>query len=336
MQNRFTTFRRGQVWYVEDRESGQQKSLKTRDENEARRIVQAKNDAVKQPLLNIVMAQTYLSAIDPKIITRTWADVFERFCCRTNPATKMRNERVVRTKPMQYLRAKKLIETTADDIFHAIGIGRKSTIIFLHTLHNDALGMGWIPQAILPRKLWPKTKKRQRLAITQSQHELVCETLTDTEWRLYVQLLWFTGASQTDGANLTANNIDWNRMVLSYKRKKLEGRELELPGATLEIGKGLEEILRQLPNSGPLFPKITLMDDRSRACFFWKLCQKLKLPEGVSLHSYRYSWAERAKVNGIPQRWAQSALGHNSKAVHDAYARNAQVICPPIDRPLTN
>jgi hypothetical protein len=51
----------------------------------------------------------------------------------------------------------------------------------------------------------------------------------------------------------------------------------------------------------------------------------------VSLHSYRYSWAERAKVAGIPQRWAQAALGHNSKAVHDAYARNALVVCPPID-----
>jgi integrase len=53
--------------------------------------------------------------------------------------------------------------------------------------------------------------------------------------------------------------------------------------------------------------------------------------EGVSLHSYRYSWAERAKVAGIPQRWAQAALGHNSKAVHNAYARNAHVVCPPID-----
>jgi hypothetical protein len=36
-------------------------------------------------------------------------------------------------------------------------------------------------------------------------------------------------------------------------------------------------------------------------------------------------------VAGIPQRWAQAALGHNSKAVHDAYARNALVFCPPID-----
>jgi integrase len=72
------------------------------------------------------------------------------------------------------------------------------------------------------------------------------------------------------------------------------------------------------------------MDDRSRACLFWKLCKRVKL-EGISLHSYRYSWAERAKVVGIPQGWAQAALGHNSRVVQDACARNAVVVCAPID-----
>lgn len=113
-----------------------------------------------------------------------------------------------------------------------------------------------------------------------------------------------------------------------YDRQKLNGRHL--PPACLVIGKGLEVILRQLPGTGPLFPTITKMDDRSRSCFMWKLCGRLGI-QGVSLHSYLYSWAERAKVAGIPQRWAQAALGHNSKAVHEAYARNAQVVCPAID-----
>lgn len=330
MKNRFTIFRRGTVWYYEDRKTGQQKSLNTRDPEEARKLVQAKNDAVNLPLMNINMAKAYLNAIDPKITTRTWADVMERFCCRSNPASKMRNERVVRTRPMQFLRDKKLIETTADDILTSINMGSTSTIIFLQTLHNDALGMGWIPQAILPRKLWPRTRKKERRAITLEQHKMICNSLSDPEWRLYLGLLWFTGASQTDAANLTSANIDWGRMALSYRRKKLEGRELDLPAACIGIGKGLEEVLRQSPSNGPLFPGITKMNDRSRACFFWKLCKKFKF-EHVSLHSYRYSFAERAKIAGIPARWAMSALGHNSKAVHDAYARNAQVVCPAID-----
>jgi hypothetical protein len=51
----------------------------------------------------------------------------------------------------------------------------------------------------------------------------------------------------------------------------------------------------------------------------------------VTLHSYRYAWAERAKIVGYPERFAQLALGHNSKAVHRAYAKNAQVTLPPLE-----
>lgn len=327
MKNRFTVFRRGTMFYCEDRTTGQQKSLRTRDEAEAQRIVQAKNDAVKLPQMNLVMAKTYLAAQNPKMITRTWADVMERFCNRSNGNTRMRHERVVRTKPMQFLKCKRLIETTADDFFEALKLGSNSTIAFLQTLHNDALGMGWIPSPVLPRKMWPKMQKKNKRAITEAEHVQLLAAVDD-EWHLYFQLLWLVGAAQTDAANLTDANIDWQNRVLKYDRQKLNGRSL--PPACLVIGKGLEEILRQLPSKGPLFPTIAKMDDRSRACFMWKLCKRVGI-KGVSLHSYRYSWAERAKVAGIPQRWAQAALGHNSKAVHDAYARNALVVCPPVD-----
>ena len=52
---------------------------------------------------------------------------------------------------------------------------------------------------------------------------------------------------------------------------------------------------------------------------------------GVSLHNYRHSWSQRAKSCGYPQRFAQEALGHTSRAVHAAYARGAAVICPALD-----
>src|SRR5674476_885595 len=51
---------------------------------------------------------------------------------------------------------------------------------------------------------------------------------------------------------------------------------------------------------------------------------------GVSLHSYRYAWAERALKCGFPERFAQQALGHNSKAVHRAYAKHAEVTVPSL------
>jgi hypothetical protein len=52
---------------------------------------------------------------------------------------------------------------------------------------------------------------------------------------------------------------------------------------------------------------------------------------GVSLHSYRYAWAERAKTCGYPERFAMENLGHGSNAVAHAYAKKAQVMLPSLE-----
>ena len=69
MKDRFILFRRHGIFYYQDRSTGQQKSLQTRDKIEARRMLQAKNDTVHQPMMNLVLARTYLAAQDPKLIT---------------------------------------------------------------------------------------------------------------------------------------------------------------------------------------------------------------------------------------------------------------------------
>jgi len=46
---------------------------------------------------------------------------------------------------------------------------------------------------------------------------------------------------------------------------------------------------------------------------------------------HEYAWAERAKVTGMPERFAQEALGHNSKAVHRAYAKRALMRIPSLE-----
>jgi len=50
--------------------------------------------------MNLVMAKTFLAAKNPKMITYTWAEVLACFCERSNPNTRMRHERVARTKAM--------------------------------------------------------------------------------------------------------------------------------------------------------------------------------------------------------------------------------------------
>jgi hypothetical protein len=43
-----------------DTETGQRSSLKTRNEDEARQLVLAKNQALRQPTLNLHIARAYL------------------------------------------------------------------------------------------------------------------------------------------------------------------------------------------------------------------------------------------------------------------------------------
>ena len=52
----------------------------------------------------------------------------------------------------------------------------------------------------------------------------------------------------------------------------------------------------------------------------------------LALHRYRYDWAERAKTVGYPERFAPEALGHNSKAVHRAYAKRVLMQIPVTGR----
>jgi integrase len=140
-------------------------------------------------------------------------------------------------------------------------------------------------------------------------------------------LLYETGAAQTDAASLTAENIDWTNGILVYHRKKL-GPFSE--PCRLTIGTKLGTLLKSLPSSGDLFPDIKRISANHRPAEFsrrWRVAGVT----AVSLHCYRYAWAQRAKACGYPQRFAQQALGHSSRAVHEFYAQDAVVICPPIE-----
>jgi integrase len=100
--------------------------------------------------------------------------------------------------------------------------------------------------------------------------------------------------------------------------------------ALLHFGPEVAALLQKLPQADPLFPYLRSVRAGDRATEFKQRCRGLGI-EGVSLHSNRYAWAERAKVAGYPERFAQEALGHNSKAVHRAYARRAQVVVPSLE-----
>ena len=125
-------------------------------------------------------------------------------------------------------------------------------------------------------------------------------------------------------ASLTGESVDWQNRVISYRRLKSKSV------CHLHFGDDVAAILDRLPREGPLFPRLAPMHEKHRAKEFHRRIRGLGI-KGISLHSYRYAWAERAKTCGYPERFAQEALGHNSKAVHRAYAKNAAVLLPSLE-----
>ena len=230
----------------------------------------------------------------------------------------------MRSAPFLHLKPKKLVETTADDLRLVLSSGGASTNLFLRCLHNLALGMGWLPTAIIPPKLWPESKRKEKRAITIQEHERILESEQNTERRNFYRLLWEIGSAQSDAAVMTTKNIDWSNRVLTYQRQKTG------EWACIQIGKRLEALLRSLPSKGYLFPRISQTTAGERSSEFCRRCRVAGI-SGVSLHSYRYAWAQRARANGYPIRWAQNALGHNSRAVHLAYALGVVPVCPSLE-----
>lgn len=131
------------------------------------------------------------------------------------------------------------------------------------------------------------------------------------------------GGSQGDIASLKGEDVDWTQGTVSFTRKKTG-----VP-VIVHLGRDAQDIFKDLPSEGPLFPYLSRVRAGDRATEFGQRCRLLGI-KGVTLHSYRYAWAERAKVAGYPERFAQEALGHNSKAVHRAYAKRALMKIPSL------
>ncbi|HEX9783843.1 MAG TPA: tyrosine-type recombinase/integrase, partial [Opitutaceae bacterium] len=209
-------------------------------------------------------------------------------------------------------------------LLEAIEAGSVSKNIFLRRLHNFALDMAWLPWPVLAKKRWPQIRFKEKRAVTWEEHSAIVAAENNPERRAYYECCWHLGAAQSDIANLTAEDIDWQSRVVSLCRQKTG------TPCIIRFGAELEAILRALPQTGPLFPNHRTKRETHRAREFARACNRLSIA-GITLHSYRYAWAERAKTCGYRERFAQETLGHNSKAVHRADARKAQVLIPALE-----
>jgi integrase len=338
MKTRYRLICRGTrngAYYCVDTKTGKRTSLGTTNADDARQIIEAKNNAERQPVLNLQIAKAYLAATDQSYVKRTWAEVMAEFVKIKTGSNRTRSERAIEDKAFDSIRDLQLLETRAEHFLKVLGNGLVSTNNYLRRFHNFAVDMGWLPWPVLPKRQWPPIRYNEKRAITQEEHEVILSRESNVEIRAFLWCCWYLGGSQSDVARLRAEDVDWQNQVVSFFRSKTHTAQI------VRMGEALTKVLSNLPQSGLLFPRLAAMDEKHRASLFQRACRRVKIT-GISLHSYRYAWAERAKCAGYPERFAQEALGHSSKAVHRAYAKKAQVVLPALEEyerkivPLSN
>ena len=339
MKQQFKLYRRKNGrYYAENTTTGKQSSLHTRDKAEAHRLLHARNEAAYQPAFNKQMAKTYLAAGDPRANTRTWQDVMDYLLQSKegrSQKTRERYESAVQDPGFNSIRNLPLIHTTAETLYKVLkDSGKPCTNMFLHRFHSFALKLGWLAWPIIGYNQWPKLRFKERRGVTLEEHQLLVSTENNVERRAFLELLWHVGAAQFDLVNLKAEDVDWQARTITYNRQKT-GRL-----CTLRFGDEVAEILRRLPTSGPLFPKYATLSSADRATRFAERVERLGIKErsvaagipSISLHSYRYSWAERARAAGYPERYAQETLGHQSSTFTRFYSKRASVELPPLEQ----
>ena len=317
------------VFYLKHKITGEQKSLKTSDKFEAQRILQAHNETESQPHFNLSLARVYLNGADPKLATRTWQEVMENIVAKKTDETRRRWETAIKDRNFDCIRNLRVAETRPEHFDRALADGKVSSNVYLRRIHNHALGMEWLLKSVIPRLQWPKPVFKTKRAITAEEHAAIIQREQNSERRDFYELLWHTGAAQSDGACLLAEDINWEARTICFTRKKLKSRGTSIKPTLFRFSADIAAVLKRRPAVGPLFPYLCTVRAGDRATEFKQRCDGLGI-SGVSLHSYRYAWAERALKCGFPERFAQQALGHNSKAVHRAYAKHAEVTVPSL------
>lgn len=272
MRQKYRMFLRGTVYWTQDNESRKQETLRTKDRAEAERLLNVKNEAHRQPIINLQIARAYLMVGDSQAATRTWGQVMEEILKLKHGDTQRRWKVATKDKALIGILSLPLLETRAEHFLRAMEKGKVSTNIYLRRIHNFALGMNWLPCPVIPKRMWPGFEFKAKRAITLEEHKAIVSREKNPERLAFYHLAWHTGASQSDIAFLDADSIDWENQIMSYARKKTG----EL--AFVRFGSEVENILKTLPTTGPLFPYLRTVRAGDRATEFKQRCRGLPRP----------------------------------------------------------
>src|SRR5581483_10388179 len=108
--------------------------LKTKDKDEAFRLVAAKNETEKAPAFSLHLARVYWRAGDPAAAKRTWQEVMDEIPKLKTGETRRRWETAVKDKSFDCIRDLVLLETQAEHFLKVLESGCVSTHVYLRRI----------------------------------------------------------------------------------------------------------------------------------------------------------------------------------------------------------
>jgi hypothetical protein len=131
MKTRYRLIRRGNrggAFYCVDVNTGKRTSLQTSNDDEAQQIIQAKNQAERQPVLNLQIAKAYLAGTDSGISQRTWQQALEALTASKRGANQLRWQCAANDKAYDLIRHRVIIETQAEVLLKVLRESTKTAI----------------------------------------------------------------------------------------------------------------------------------------------------------------------------------------------------------------
>ena len=198
MKTRYRVIHRGRgngIFYCVDSKTGKRTSLGKSSKEESRQIVDAKNQAERQPMLNLQLAKAYLSGSNSEMSRRTWQHALETLTETKQSANKERWQRVAKDQALALLLPVVIVETQAELILKVLQLGTVSTNVFLRRLYNFCMDMNWLPWPLVPKRQWPSVRFQDKRAITAEEHGGIVAPETNPERKAFYQLACHLGAS---------------------------------------------------------------------------------------------------------------------------------------------
>jgi hypothetical protein len=187
---------RGGMFYCVDKITGRRTSLKTTDKDAAQQVIDAKNQAERQPVLNLHIAKAYLAGTDNGMATRTWQNALDALINTKLDANQHRWKTAAKDKALAPLLPRVIVGTPADLLLEAMKSGTVSTNVYLRRLHNFCVDMNWLPWPLIPKRQWPAVKFKEKRAITLDEHQRIITAEVNPERKALYQLCWHLGATR--------------------------------------------------------------------------------------------------------------------------------------------